>query len=53
MPTKSARRSVDDSAASGEVGPKTVAMSPPGAIEVFSSSMFAAETPPTLQPAAV
>ena len=37
------------SAASGEVEPKTVGMS----MFVFSSSMFAVETPPTLHPARV
>ena len=53
MPTKSVVRCCADSAASGEEGPYTVAMSPPVEIELFSSSMFAADTPPTLQPAAV
>ncbi len=56
MPTKSASASVGfvlASVHSGEPAPKTRVMSPDGAVDVFSSSMFAADTPPTLQPAAV
>ena len=58
MPTKSVSASdfvagVFASVHSGESVPKTRVMSPDGAVELFSSSMFAAETPPTLQPAAV
>src|SRR5262245_6610693 len=36
---------------SGEPAPNTRVMSPDGAVELFSSSILAAETPPTLQPA--
>ena len=56
MPTKSASASVGFATASfhsGDPVPNTRVMSPAGAVEVFSSSMFAAETPPTLQPACV
>ena len=58
MPTKSVSASdfvagVFASFHSGEPAPKTRVMSPDGAVELFSSSMFAADTPPTLQPAAV
>ena len=56
MPTKSASASVGfvlASVHSGEPAPKTRVMSPDAAVDVFSSSMFAADTPPTLHPAAV
>src|SRR5207248_3450293 len=55
MPTKSASACVGFAPASVNSGdglPKTRAMSPVGDVLAFSSSMFAAETPPTLQPAA-
>ena len=56
MPTKSACALVLSALASFHSGlpePNTRVMSPVGAVEVFSSSMFAAETPPTSQPAYV
>ena len=58
MPTKSVSASdlvagLFASFHSGEPVPKTRVMSPEAAVELFSSSMFAADTPPTLQPAAV
>src|SRR5207302_11418366 len=54
MPTKSACAwggFAPASVNSGDGLPKTRAMSPFGDVFAFSSSMFAAETPPTLQPA--
>ena len=65
IPTKSvsafARAAVPDGAAfdanasfhSGDPVPKASLMSPKGPVPVFSSSMFAAETPPKLHPALV
>lgn len=56
MPTKSVWPScgfATVSLHSGEPPPNTLVMSPVGAVELFSSSMFAVPTPPTSQPARV
>ena len=58
MPTKSASDFVfvagfAASFHSSEPTPKTRVMSPDAVVELFSSTMFALETPPTLQPACV
>src|SRR6478735_782504 len=56
MPTKSVWACSGLAAASfhsGEPLPNTWVMSPVGAVELFSSSMFAVPTPPTSQPARV
>src|SRR5437899_9572054 len=58
MPTKSASDFVFVAGSfasfhSGDPVPNTFVMSPEAEVELFSSTMFAVETPPTLQPAFV